>query len=160
MTFSSSRSVRDFARFAGRDLPRGAVGGRLEARVALAPFAAVGGDDLFAGRGQVLEQMPVLGVEDDRAGRNGEDQVFGRRAVAVVAAAAVAAVGLPLLAMGQRGEAIDAFLGQEDDAAAVAAVAAVGPAARNVLLPAEAEAAVAAAARLHWISTSSMNMAR
>ena len=93
--------------------------------------------------------MPVLRVEDHRAGRDGKEQVFGRRAVTVVAAAALAAFGLPLLAMGQRGEAIDAFLGHENDAAAVAAVAAVGTAAGNVLLPPEAQAAVAAAAGLH-----------
>ena len=51
--------------------------------------------------------------------------------------------------MGQGGEAIDAFFGHQDDAAAVAAVAAVGPAARDVFLPAEADAAVTPFARLH-----------
>ena len=48
--------------------------------------------------------------------------------------------------MGEHGEAIDAGLGDHDDAAAVAAVAAIGAAARDVLLAAEAHAAVAAAA--------------
>ena len=51
--------------------------------------------------------------------------------------------------MGQRGQAVDALLGHQDDAAAVAAVAAVGPAAGNIFLPAEADAAVAPFARLH-----------
>jgi hypothetical protein len=52
-----------------------------------------------------------------------------------------------MLAVHQLGQAVDARLGDHDDAAAVAAVAAVGPAARDVLLPAEAHAAIAAAAR-------------
>ena len=68
--------------------------------------------------------------------------------MAVVAAAVLAAVGLPLLAMGQGGEAVDAFAGDEDDAAAVAAVAAVGPAAGDEFLPVEGDAAVAPAAGL------------
>ena len=50
--------------------------------------------------------------------------------------------------MGQGGKAVDAFLGDEDHAAAVAAVAAVGPAAGDVFLAAEADAAVAPLAGL------------
>ena len=57
--------------------------------------------------------------------------------------------GLVLFALGQRGEAIDALLGHEDDAAAVAAVAAVGSAAGDIFLPPEADAAVAPLARFN-----------
>ena len=42
------REPSRFAFAAGRGLARGLVRGRLEARVALAAFAAVGGDDLLA----------------------------------------------------------------------------------------------------------------
>ena len=79
-------------------------------------------------------------------GGTSDDQVFGAAAVALRAAAVLAALGPPVLAMRERGEAVDARLGDDDDAAAVAAVAAVGPAARDVLLAAEAHAAIAAAA--------------
>jgi hypothetical protein len=47
-----------------------------------------------------------------------------------------------LFALGQRGQAIDALFGHQDDAAAVAPVAAVGPAAGDIFLAAEADAAV------------------
>ena len=54
-----------------------------------------------------------------------------------------------MFAVGQRSEAIDTGFGQEDHAAAVAAVAAVGAAARNEFLAAKAEAAVASFAGRH-----------
>ncbi len=59
--------------------------------------------------------------------------------------AVLAAVGLPVPLVGEMGE-VGASLGHAriDHAAAMAAVAAVGPAARRVLLAAEAQAAVAA----------------
>ena len=43
-------------------------------------------------------------------------------------------------------EIVDAFFGHDNDATAIAAVAAIGPAARHVLFAAKAQAAIAAAA--------------
>ena len=51
--------------------------------------------------------------------------------------------------VGQRGQAVDALLGHDDHAAAVAAVAAVGTALGDVTLAAEAAATVAAVAGRH-----------
>src|SRR2546426_9418773 len=85
-------------------------------------------------------------IHDDGAGGNSNDQVLGPAAVTLRASAMLAALGAPSLAMGQRGQAIDACLGNHDDAAPIAAVAAVGTAARNIFLAAEAHATVAAAA--------------
>ena len=56
------------------------------------------------------------------------------------------------LVLGQGGQVVDAVLGDDDHAAAVAAVAAVGPALGDVLLAPEADAAVAAAASLDFDS--------
>ena len=95
---------------------------------------------------KILEHVAVFGVDDDRAGRHLDDQILGVAAVAIASRCRARRVGAPLFAMRERGEPIDARLGDHDDAAAVAAVAAVGPAARHVLLAAEAHAAVAAAA--------------
>ena len=50
----------------------------------------------------------------------------------------------------KRQQAIDIFLREDDDAAAVAAVAAVGAAVLDVFLPAEADQPVAAVARLDF----------
>src|SRR5690606_21171429 len=55
----------------------------------------------------------------------------------------------PVLAMHELGQAVDARLRDNDHAAAVAAVAAVRPAPRDVLLTAKAHAAIAAAAGFH-----------
>ncbi len=140
---------RDAARLgfaAGGVLAGGLVGGAFEAGVSLAAASAAGGDDALARRGQVFEDVAVNRVADDGAGWDAEEEVFGAAAVAVGAAAVLAALGAPAFAMGEGGEAVDAGLGHQDDAAAVAAVAAVGPAAGDVLLAAEAHAAVAATA--------------
>jgi hypothetical protein len=51
--------------------------------------------------------------------------------------------------MRERDQAIDIFLGQDDDAAAVAAVAPVGTTPLNVFLTPEAEAAIAALAGVY-----------
>ena len=68
---------------------------------------------------------------------------------AVGALAVLAAVGLPVPLVREVGEVRQPLDGAEDDAAAVAAVAAVGAAAGDVLLAAEAHAAVAAVAPSH-----------
>ncbi len=91
----------------------------------------------------------MFGVEDHGAGRNGNQQVFARAAVATGAAAGLTALRLPLRAMRERGKAIDPLLGDQNHAAAVAAVAAVRPAAGYVLFPAEADRPVAPLARFH-----------
>ncbi len=93
--------------------------------------------------------MPVLRVADHRARRNKDDQIFGRRPVAIRGAAGLAVLGLPKFYVGQGGKAVDAFLGQEDHAAAVAAVAAVGTAAGHEFFPAETDATVTPFARLN-----------
>ena len=136
------------ARLAGGELSRRPIGGRLEADVALAAFAALGDHQLLAASGQVAQHKALLGVDHDRARRDRYHKVCGRGPVAVVAAAVAPGGRLPLLAMRQGVQAIDAFAGDQDDAAAVAAVAAVGAAARNELLPVEGDAAVAPFASL------------
>ena len=61
-------------------------------------------------------------------GGTGITRSLAEAAVAVGALPGSPRRGLPGLAMGQGGEAVDALAGDEDHAAAVAAVAAVGPA--------------------------------
>ena len=75
--------VPALAFFAGREVARGLIGGRLEARVAFAAFAAAGRDHALARRGEVLEQQVVLGVDDHRAGRDEDHQIVGACAVAL-----------------------------------------------------------------------------
>ena len=65
------------------------------------------------------------------------------------AAARLAAAGPELRLRAEEGEVAEAVIGLEDDVAAAAPVAAVGPTLRHVLLAPEAQASVAAAARQH-----------
>src|SRR5262249_10584626 len=130
------------------ELARRAVGGRGERLVAAAAAPAGGDGDLLAGAGEVAEDVAAVAVADDGARRDGDDEVLGVLAVAVVAPAAAAGGGAPVLAVDDLGEAVGAGDGADDDVAAVAAVAAVGPAAGDVLLAAEAAATGAAVAGL------------
>ena len=148
MSFSSSRTVRASPGSPGVDCRGARLVDDLKRMLPLPPLPPRATTTWSPGCGQVLEHVAVLGVDDHGAGRDGKDQVLGRGPVAIGPGAALAAGGLPLLAMGQGGEAVDALLGHEDHAAAVAAVAAVGAAARDVFLPAEADAAVTPVARL------------
>src|SRR5512134_2082926 len=94
--------------------------------------------------------MAMIGVGDYRARRNANHQVLGAATVTIRATSVFAATGSPSFAMCQGCQAVDSRLGHHDDAAAVASVAAVGPAARHVLLTAEAHATVPAAAGLDF----------
>src|SRR5690606_9912734 len=125
--------------------PGGAVGGALEAHVAFAASTAVGRDHAIARARQVLDYVPLLGVDDQGAGGHLDDQVLGIAAMAAGTAAAFAVGGLPVALAREGGQAIDAGRGHEDHAAAVAAVAAVRTTAGHVLLPAKAQAAIATA---------------
>src|SRR5581483_6795706 len=93
---------------------------------------------------QIAKHVAAIAVEDQRAGRHIDDQVLGVAAVTVVGPARTAARSAPVLTVDDRGQAVGAGHGADDDRAAMAAVAAVGTALGDVLLPAEAHRAVAA----------------
>ena len=137
------------AGFAGCILTRRAVGGRLEPNVALAALAPSGHYDPFADCRKILHNVAVLGIEDDRTRRDGNHEIFGRSTMATGAAARLTAGRVPSAAMGQWGKAVGVFLGHHDDAAAITTVATIRPAAGDIFLPAEADAAVPTLARLH-----------
>ena len=115
--------------------------------VPAAGAAAAREEHPHAGGGEVGYHVSVV-VEDLRADRNAKLDVVAVRAVLLPAAAGTAAAGgEPLLAREAR-QVAPARIGHGDDVAPAAAVAAVRPALRDMLLTAEAEPAVAAAARL------------
>src|SRR2546429_48183 len=128
--------------------PRRPVGRGREACVAPPTPRTADGEDPLAGRGQVPEALAGVAVGDDGAEGDPEDEITAARAVTVRPLAVLAALGVVVALVvvveerGQRG------IGFEPDAAAVAAVAAVGAAAGNVLLTAEADTAGAPIAAL------------
>src|SRR4051812_25770045 len=82
-------------------------------------------------------------INDDRPRWDANDEILSTAAMAVRAASVLAALGSPSLAMPKRRKAVDALFRNHDHAAAVAAVAAVRPAARDVLLAPKTHAAIA-----------------
>jgi hypothetical protein len=94
--------------------------------------------------------VAVISIHDDRAGRHANDEVFRTATVAARSLAVLAALRFPALPVGQCRQRIDTRLSDHDDAPAVAAVAAVRPAARDVLLATKAHAAITAAARFDF----------
>ena len=140
-----------FARLARLGSPRRAVGGRDEPRVAAPAAPALGDEHALAVLGEVGEQAQVSPVAGSFSKTSvpigtGDLEVVGRLAGAVGALAVLAAAGLEL---GVEAEVDEGVLGgsrDDVDRAAVAAVAAVGTAARDELLAAEAQAAAPAVA--------------
>ena len=123
------------------------MGRRGEALVARAAEAAVCDHGLRAGVREVDEQAAVV-VEHLRADRDREDDVLAVGAALVRALAVASALGLEAAEPLEVREIAQVRVGHEHDVAAVAPVAAVGPALRDVLLAPEAQRAVAAAPAL------------
>src|SRR5229473_2049979 len=115
-------------------------------RVAEAAIAAFGQHELFAERGEVVDQRFAILVEHLRSDRHLEHDRFAVGAVAVLAHAVGALLGLEVLLIAvvdQRVQSIDRF---DDDVAAAAAIAAARASELDILLAAERHAAVAAVA--------------
>ena len=100
----------------------------------------------LAGCIEVGEQDVVVGVEDERAGRNGDDQILAALAVHLLAHAGLAAPAFQWCLPAKSSSVFLFGVGDEDDGAAVATVAAVGAALGDVLLAAERDAPVPAVA--------------
>ena len=91
----------------------------------------------------------AVGGLHHRAVGHPQDQVAAVGAVAVVAGAALAVLGLDVRAEVEVEQRVHARVDDQHDAAAVAAVAAVGAAQRLELLPEDRHTAVPAVAGLH-----------
>ncbi len=138
---------QDFAFLPGMslfELAGGLMGGRGEVLVAVSAASTPSHDHLVAVADEILQQVATTGVPDQCAERNPNDRVGTASAGLQLALSMSAAFGLPVSMAGQMAEAGDVAVGTNDDVAAVAAVAAVRPTARNVRLPPEAEASVSA----------------
>ncbi len=134
------------ALLAGIGVARRAVGGRFEMRVAEPAIAAFGQHEFFAERGEVVDQRFAILVEHLRSDRHLEHDRLAIGAMAVLAHAVGALLGLEVLLIAivdQRIQSIDRF---DDDVAAAAAIAPARSAELDILLAAERHAAVAAVA--------------
>ena len=116
--------------------------------VAEPALAALGQHHAGAGADEVGDD-PAVGRADDRSRGNAEDAVLAARAAAVAALARLAVAGLLVRAVVEVQQRVHAGVDLEDDVAAVAPVAAVGPAEGLVLLPMDRGHAVPAVAGGH-----------
>ena len=112
-------------------------------------FAAAGDLDSLAGHVEVGQKVVVVGVEHQGAGRDGDDQIRPAVPGHLLAHAGFAATGLPVVPAGEVEERVFARIGQQDDAAAVGAVTAVGAALGDVLFPPKRNTPVPAVAGFH-----------
>src|SRR6202041_1830311 len=134
------------ADFAGIGIARSAVGGGFEMRVAKTAIAAFRKHELLAKRGEIVDQRRPVFVEDLRADRHLEHDVLAVGAMAVLAHAIGALLGLEVLLIAivdQGVQSIDHF---DDHVAAASAIAAGGAAELDILLAAEGHAAVSTVA--------------
>ncbi len=113
-----------FARFARGGGLGGLVGGGFEVLVAVAAAAAFGDDDAVAGL-QVVDQVVGVGVEDEGAGGELDDELLAGGAGALFAAARLAVLGDPLNLVAEVVEGAHAVFGDDDDIGAVTTIATV-----------------------------------
>ena len=125
-----------------RGLARGAVDARFVAGVAEPAEAALGHQQTLPLDGQVAQDLLGILVDHRGTDRHLENQVGATlaRAVATPARLAILRAKTPLVAKIHQG--IDTVIRLQEHAAAVAAIAAIGPPHGNVLFPAEAKTTI------------------
>jgi len=128
-------------RFAGR-----AVGARFEIDIAEAPFASPREQCDLLVLGEVSERFSGFRDRDHGAGGHAQHDIIGAFAAALGTAAVLAVPRAVNAREAVFDEGIDVSVGHRIDAAAAAAVPAIGPSARHVLFAPEAHDAVAAIA--------------
>ncbi len=132
------------ARLALLGVLRRAMRGRREVDVAEPAASAARDRRRLAGRDQVGEQLARRVVQHARPGRHLQHEVLAGLPVPLRARAPAAWLGLEVVLEAEVEERREAGVDAEHDAPAAAAVAAVGPAPRDVGLPAERRGPIAA----------------
>ena len=139
----------EFANLAWRALRDAAgrpVGAGLEVGVAEAVSPALRHEQLLAGVEQFPDQFSRAFVVDDRAAGHADRQIVAGLADAVPTGARLSVAGLEMTLETEVDEGVQACIRAQENAAAIAAVAAVRPAELDELLAPETQAAVAALA--------------
>src|SRR5690606_10180054 len=98
---------------------------------------------------EIAERLAGVDILDERAPRHFDVEILARDAGPVVARPAAAARRAKAPLHAEVRERVDSLASDQQHVAAVAAVAAIGSAARAELLPPEADAAITAAAGLN-----------
>src|SRR3990172_3846088 len=135
-----------FSQRTRRGLARRTIGARLEARVTEAALTATGDVQLLAVACDLADRLRGLCVRNPRSEWN-VDRAIATGATAAVASAAFGAIlGTESPRLAEVGQGIEPIATDQKNASAVAAVAAVGPTARDKFFTAKAHATGAAIA--------------
>src|SRR5690606_15482855 len=134
-----------FARLTGVELARRLMGARGEARIPAATLTAARDPHAVAIQLQVAQQRAGITVIYEGPGRDADDFIFAVSPAAVAALTGAAVLRRPVVMAGEIDKCGHLGIGQQIHAAAVAAVAAVGPAFGDIFLAPKADTAVAAA---------------
>lgn len=137
-----------FTLFARFSLAGGPVGRGLEGIVSAAATPPLGHDDTISGIHQISDHMPPLGIADDGSRRDVDQHVVGTAALTVTPLPGATGMGPPVLVAGQGGETVDIGGGHHNHVAPAPTVSAAGPPLVDLVLPSEADAAVAAVSPL------------
>ena len=115
--------------------------------ISLTADASPGNDKGLAVNGQVGHDPAGVGILDDRADRDGDDNVFGASSGPVIALSLLPSFGCVVLLILQIEQRTTAAHGFDDDVTALAAVSAIRPPPGHEFLAPETDATLAAAAR-------------
>ena len=140
------------ARLAHRFLARGAVRAGLEVDVAQTAASSVGENHFLAVAVEVGHDLAGFGVTDYGADRHPQRDVLAPLAVAVFAAAVFAALGAVAAGVAIVEQGVDVAVGDREDVAAMAAIAAIRSAEGDEFFAPERGDAVAAVASVHFDS--------
>jgi hypothetical protein len=138
--FEFKHNPARFAGFARFTLARRPIRCGSEVFVAASAFPTAGRDDVVADFSQVFDHVATITVGDNGARRHEHDEVVATETGFLGTVPWLAAGGTVKLAISEMGQIVDRRIGTQDDTAAVAAVATVRPAARDVLFTPEADA--------------------
>ena len=145
--FKLQRALFAFRSRAG--LSRRPVGAGFVARVTEAVPTALGHNKPVTMGRQVAEHLGAVLINDRGAHGYPKNEVLAALAGTVAAAAGLAILGAITAHKTVVDHGVEVFVGFQDDTTAITAIAAIRAAPRNILLPAEAQAAVATVARKH-----------
>src|SRR5690606_2475237 len=124
------------------------VDAALEPRIAKTVPAALGHHQSLAKTGEITENLSAVLVQNGGAHRHLEHQIHAAPAGAVAAAALLTAFRTKAALEAEIDQGVEVVIGFHDDAATITAVATVGATPGHELFPTEAQAAIAALARL------------
>src|SRR5262249_27554482 len=120
--FEFKLEISLFAFCARLGVARGLVGGGFEMPVSLAALSTARDDDLLFGLVEIGQENLVVGVVDERAGGNADEQIVAGFTVLFFPHSALAGLGFPVMFAGEVEQRVAIRIGDKNNGATVATV--------------------------------------